>query len=167
MEYIKVLFLPEDIEIEVALGSTLMEARRLACQSPDAPCGGKGLCNKCIAEVEKNGIWTSVKSCQYVIEQDITVRIPEKGDGLRIITSGIEGKTEFNTLVHTVSFKISKSGLDDARDDRTRLICALAESGDLAANAELAALPTRELGHGYLPLPFAALPALRRMFSPR
>src|SRR4051812_25390578 len=46
---------------------------------------------------------------------------------------------------------------------------ALGLAGDFSSNAELAALPADEIGrHGYFdPLALAALPALRRMFSPR
>lgn len=141
MQFFNVRFLPEDLSIKVASGTTLMEARRLSGQSPDAPCGGKGLCNKCMVEVEENGLKSSVKSCQYIIKQDISVEIYENNKELQIQTSGIEDNTVFKPLVYSVPFKLSKNGLDDLKDDWTRFTCALAETSTLDAGAEISGRP--------------------------
>ena len=42
-----VTFLPQNISIEVAEGTTLLAAEQEAGLEPDAPCGGKGDCGKC------------------------------------------------------------------------------------------------------------------------
>ena len=61
---IKITFLPDEKNIEVNKGTSILEALEKAGISIDTPCGGKGICGKCkilinkgitvAASVEKN-----------------------------------------------------------------------------------------------------------------
>ncbi len=52
----KVLFLPEDIAIETAEGALLLDAARQAGVTIDAPCGGSGVCGKCLVRIESGKV---------------------------------------------------------------------------------------------------------------
>ena len=44
-------FIREGICLQVREGTTLLQAQQLAGLVPDAPCGGKGTCGKCLADI--------------------------------------------------------------------------------------------------------------------
>lgn len=41
-------------------------------------CGERLLCKSCSVEVQSNGGWTTVQACQVILDQNLTVRIPQQ-----------------------------------------------------------------------------------------
>lgn len=78
----------ENITLEVAAGTNLLQALRAAGFGPDAPCGGKGTCGKC--KVLVNG--AEALSCQYAVTQDVEVTLPGK-EQTAILTGGLQVQT--------------------------------------------------------------------------
>ena len=102
----RVTFRPDQIEIQVPPGSTLLAAARLAGLLIEAPCNGAGHCGKCAVQVapeyfdrltippdsrlpperEEAG-W--LLACHALVQGDVTVTIPVRREcGLQIVTSG-------------------------------------------------------------------------------
>lgn len=78
----RVYFLPYEIEIEVPLGETILEAAMKYGIHINASCGGRGVCNKCKILIEEGMVQGEVleegfyKACTTVPITDIVVRIP-------------------------------------------------------------------------------------------
>ncbi len=76
MKYkVEVISGKENIEIEVEQSSNLLSLLQTNDCDIFAPCGGQGTCGKCKVLIREFG---TVLSCQYTVEQDITVVLPEK-----------------------------------------------------------------------------------------
>ena len=65
--------LPQGKRLEVPRGANLLQALRDAGMEPDAPCGGRDTCGKCTVMVDGQ----PVRSCQFMVESDLTVVLPE------------------------------------------------------------------------------------------
>jgi len=87
MKQYTVCFLPSQICRTVAAGTTLLQVQRDAGLSPDAPCGGKGICGKC--RVTADG--TEVLACQTIVDRDMTVVLP-KNKEKQILTHGVSAQ---------------------------------------------------------------------------
>ena len=53
---INVTFIPENITVTAAPGSPLLEAAKAAGISVETPCGGKGVCGKCLVKIESGAV---------------------------------------------------------------------------------------------------------------
>ncbi len=58
MKNVKVLFEPDNIEIEVPEGTKISTAIKKACINFDLPCAGKGICGKCRVEILSGSVST-------------------------------------------------------------------------------------------------------------
>lgn len=74
MTHFRVVFKPDDKEISIHAGATLLEAARQAGIILTTPCGGKGTCGKCAVRVSPEG--PPVFACQFHIQSDLTVVVP-------------------------------------------------------------------------------------------
>ena len=83
MEQFTVCFLPDNVSAEVS-GGTIMQAMIAGGLHPDAPCGGKGTCQKCLVTLDN----TQVLACQTVVDRNMTVVTRQKKDA-QILTHGI------------------------------------------------------------------------------
>lgn len=73
----KVTFQPQNISIEVAAETTVMEAARLAEMVLSAPCGGLGRCGRCIVKVQFPGEgFQPVQACKFKVTDGMIVEIP-------------------------------------------------------------------------------------------
>lgn len=70
----KITLLPSLRVLQADPGENLLTLLRKHSLAPDAPCGGQGTCGKCDVLVNS----TMEKSCQVVIDSDLTVTLPEK-----------------------------------------------------------------------------------------
>ena len=77
MKNCNVTFLPSGKSFVVQEGTNLLEAQRRFGLDPDAPCGGKGTCGKCVVRLTSQDN-LQVKACQYIITGDITVEVSSK-----------------------------------------------------------------------------------------
>ncbi len=75
MQYVKVIFKPDDREVLIHKGATLLEAASRAGIVLNASCGGKGTCHKCRVILEPDRI--EVLACQHTVESDLTVTVPQ------------------------------------------------------------------------------------------
>ena len=80
----KITFQPSGREVQPPQGATVLEAMRLAGLTPDAPCGGRGVCGKCRAALDGREVLT----CRTAVDRDMTVTLPRSGP-MDILTAGI------------------------------------------------------------------------------
>lgn len=67
-------------------GETILSAlRRAGLSAPEAPCGGNGLCKKCLVTVEGLG---RVLACRTPVTAGCTVLLPEEDAGAVIVSGG-------------------------------------------------------------------------------
>ena len=62
-----VTFLPDHIRVAAEAGTSLLQAQIAAGLHPDAPCGGKGTCGKCLVLVDGR----EVLSCRTAVNADL------------------------------------------------------------------------------------------------
>jgi uncharacterized 2Fe-2S/4Fe-4S cluster protein (DUF4445 family) len=74
MDHFRVVFEPDDKEVLIHQGATLVEAASRAGIILTTPCGGKGTCRKCAVELQPSG--RTVLACQYLVHSDLRVTIP-------------------------------------------------------------------------------------------
>ena len=72
----------ECFEITGEKGESLLEALRRGGLELYAPCGGNGKCGKCRVEIDGGRGRESVLACRYRIDGDISLYLPEQGDGV-------------------------------------------------------------------------------------
>lgn len=90
MRHHTVRFLPDNRVVTIHSGATLLEAAGQAGIILTSPCGGVGRCGKCRVQLLPGG--KDVLACEYVIEHDIEVNVPEQSRFLRqqILQHGID-----------------------------------------------------------------------------
>jgi len=92
MEHLKVIFQPDGKQVSVRPEDTLLQAASQAGIILDSVCGGKGICKKCVVNLEPDG--RQVLACQYRVEHDVTVTVPAASRFFeqRILTEGVPGR---------------------------------------------------------------------------
>lgn len=98
MQHFSVTFRPDDKQISIHQGATLLEAAGQAGVILNTSCGGKGICGKCKVSLHRDKPSDpagEVLACQYRIQSDIVVDVPldSKLFELRILTGGIDKET--------------------------------------------------------------------------
>ncbi len=99
-----VTFLPDNRSVEVANGTTILEAARRAGVLIEAPCNGAGHCGKCIVRLASDDLARiivhmdapddatgegAVLACHSEVYGDVTVEVPRQAEqGLRVISAG-------------------------------------------------------------------------------
>lgn len=117
-----------DFEFQAKNGENLLEVLRRGGLELPAPCGGNGKCGKCRVELDCGRGRESVLACQYKIDGDIRVYLPEQGGG-EICREGKEVD-----ITHTAG----RHGLGAAVDIGTTTLAV--KLFDLAAGRELGSL---------------------------
>jgi uncharacterized 2Fe-2S/4Fe-4S cluster protein (DUF4445 family) len=110
MEKYKVVFLPDQKQVEVSKGSTLLEAAEKARVYLNSLCGGEGVCGKCRvqiirgnAKVDNHSVTFFTKeeiekgyvlACQTRVREDLEVSIPPESrhEGEQILSELFENK---------------------------------------------------------------------------
>ena len=100
MKHFSVTFKPDDKQISIHAGATLLEAAGQAGIILNAVCGGKGTCKKCAVNIEPGE--HQVLACQYRIQNDITVTIPTTSRLFeqKILVHGIDEKTRIQPDIY-------------------------------------------------------------------
>jgi len=90
MKHYNVTFEPDEKRIKIHHGETLLEAAARAGIILNSPCGGRGTCEKCKVRIEPDN--QTVLACQYTINRDLTVTIPDSSRyySQTILAQGIE-----------------------------------------------------------------------------
>ena len=143
---IKITFLPDEKNIKVNEGITILEAAEKAGININTPCGGKGVCGKCKVLIKK-GITAATpieevilskeeikkgfrEACQTKLFNDTVIEIPSeiRLDFKKVYSSNLKG--DINRINHDFSFKsnlkkvfleLKKPSLDDQRSDWERI----------------------------------------------
>jgi len=111
MKHFRIIFKPDNRQISIHAGATVIEAAAQAGIILNSDCGGKGTCRKCVVGIEPDG--REVLSCQHHIESDLTVTIPDSSRFFeqKILTEGIETGAQFEPDIY-------KKYLKDATEDK-------------------------------------------------
>jgi len=90
MKHFNVTFKPDNRQISVHAGATLLEAAGKAGIILNTVCGGKGICKKCLVKLEPSG--QQVLACQHCVQGDLTVTIPPDSRFFeqKILSEGID-----------------------------------------------------------------------------
>ena len=111
---VTVNFLNENITVSVELGTTLLAAQIAAGLRPDAPCGGMGICGKCLVELlTETGSWITVKACTTTANQDMCIRTIRKDGSHHILTEGISNVNVIAPPVRAVRLQVERPTLED------------------------------------------------------
>ena len=76
------------MDVSAAPGENLLEVLRRSGADISAPCGGKGICGKCLVTiVEEDGMTSRVHACKLPVHRDLHVRLDARTGGA-ICTDG-------------------------------------------------------------------------------
>lgn len=134
----KLTILPDNIEIEVALGSNLQEAIFQAGINLAKSCGGRGTCGKCKVNLQKGrlqsatGIVTTgeVLTCTSTIIEDIVVEIPQDGRRMgshKVLINEVElsNPYELQPIFEKICISLEAPSLASNTDDLARVVTEL------------------------------------------
>ena len=142
MDRCRIIFLPENVQVSVKPGMTLMMAAAEAGVEFEGPCGGRGVCGKCkmnIVEGETTG-W--VLACQHKVTTDLVVEIPQQEIYLSRKTALTESDWDIEADPGIVkkNIKVEPPSLSNQKADADRLLSALERPAQLKLEA-LRSLP--------------------------
>ncbi|MBW8040772.1 MAG: DUF4445 domain-containing protein [Planctomycetes bacterium] len=100
MKHFNIIFKPDNRQITIHKGATLLEAAGQAGIILNNVCGGQGTCEKCAVNIEPTG--QQVLACQYDIQSDLTVTIPVSSRFFeqKILADGIDTKTRIDRDIY-------------------------------------------------------------------
>ena len=125
MQNHEILFQPDGTKIKIEAGVTLTEAAQRAGIVLDSICGGVGTCNKCLVEVA--GLDEPVRACQYTVDRDMTITIPQTSRFFeqKILEEGISLDAKIAPAVCKHYIQPAPPTLQDLRSDAERLTDAV------------------------------------------
>jgi uncharacterized 2Fe-2S/4Fe-4S cluster protein (DUF4445 family) len=155
MPSVRVRFLPDDCEVALGEGKTLLEAAQAAGVYVGAVCGGRGTCGKCRLRVRRGEVSAArtdhltreelgngyVLACRTSPRGDVVVEVPPEVrlTGYVGLAEDAERLTDFDPaappceaaqrdpLVRKTFVNLPEPSLEDPRPDARRLLDALAE----------------------------------------
>ena len=100
MKHFTISFKPDGRQISIHSGATLMDAAGQAGIILNTICGGKGTCKKCLLRLEPTG--REVLACQYHIQSDLTVTIPDESRFFeqKILAHGIDTEIDAAAAIY-------------------------------------------------------------------
>lgn len=112
MKHYIVNFQPDNLTIAIHAGATLLEAAGQAGLILSTPCGGIGRCGKC--DVQLMPSEKKVRACQYIIEHDLTVSIPDSSRFFKqkILEHGIQREVDITASIRKCFIKYPPSELN-------------------------------------------------------
>ncbi len=132
---IKVTFEPEGVEKEVAIGKSVLEIAQRAKVDIYSPCGGQGLCGRCLVHVDGDferlapppphvdpelGL---TLACMSRPIGDVTVTVPpgSRTDAAQILEESREGVVELSPIVKKVYMELPEPTVADNLCDLMRI----------------------------------------------
>jgi uncharacterized 2Fe-2S/4Fe-4S cluster protein (DUF4445 family) len=157
---VDIKFEPDNRHVRVTVGTTILEAAKVAGVSISVPCGGNGVCGKCRCRVisgQTNGTAAAGGSlsaqeiaagwrlaCQTAVDSDAVVYLPPD---VRMARTAILEDSELSgpecaggAATRKVCVELPAPSLADQRDDLTRLCDLLAASGNAVSDMDAAAV---------------------------
>jgi uncharacterized 2Fe-2S/4Fe-4S cluster protein (DUF4445 family) len=100
MKHFTITFEPEGEQVSIHTGATIVEAAGQAGIIINTPCGGRGICKKCLVYLEPEH--REVLACQYRIQSNLLVSIPSQSRYFeqQILEHGIEAETEPSLTIY-------------------------------------------------------------------
>jgi len=100
MKHFIISFKPDGRQISIHSGATLMDAAGQAGIILNTICGGKGTCKKCLLKIEPTG--REVLACQYRVQSDLTVTIPDESRFFeqKILAHGIDTEIDAAAAIY-------------------------------------------------------------------
>ncbi|MDY2628682.1 MAG: ASKHA domain-containing protein [Lachnospiraceae bacterium] len=130
MSEYKVKFMPRNIDVTVEEGTDLLTAQIQAGIHPDAPCGGKGTCGKCLVNIVE-GIPSGVqKACTTKVTCDMTVNL-QSGGGHTILLEGVQRNIRIASAVRSINVTVQRCELGGNLSDWKRLKMAVSEAAGI------------------------------------
>ena len=110
MKHFNITFKPDGRQISIHAGATLLEAAGQAGIILNTVCGGKGICEKCVVNLEPPR--QQVLACQHRIQNDLTVTIPRSSRFFeqKILTHGTDTKAKVQPNVCEKYKKTASAG---------------------------------------------------------
>jgi uncharacterized 2Fe-2S/4Fe-4S cluster protein (DUF4445 family) len=110
MKHFNITFKPDGRQISIHSGATLLEAAGQAGIILNTVCGGKGICKKCLVNLDPDG--RGVLACQHHIDSDLTVTVPSSSRFFehKILTQGVAPQTEIQPDIYKKYRKFTSAG---------------------------------------------------------
>ncbi len=156
---VKVLRGDTEHEVRCEQDTTILEAlERKDREQIDTPCGGRGVCGKCLVKVEGGGVSETAEierkklsetelgrgyrlACVTRVRGDITVTIPSAASHIEILEKGVDFVGTLDPCVKKTHVTLKEPDLEDQRDDLTRVKQALDIPNHTASFSRLKELP--------------------------
>jgi len=147
---------PDGLEVEVPDGTPLVRALWQAGVSVEAPCGGFGVCGKCLVRFLKGHVpkptaeeirhlsmaelqegWRL--TCRHKVDGNAVIFVPEESRPAiaQILTTAVERETELQPAVKRFVITVPQPSVTDERSDVHRLLDALKHQHGLIVPASL------------------------------
>jgi len=109
MKHFNIIFRPDGKQISIHAAATILEAAAQAGIILNTVCGGKGICQKCLVNLEPDQ--KQVLACQHSIQSDLTVTIPPASRFFeqKILSYGIEAKEKIQPDIYKKYLKIGST----------------------------------------------------------
>ncbi len=126
-----VSFIREGKRVSVPEGTTVLEAEIQAGLMPDAPCGGKGKCGKCLVQIDGK----TVKACQTKVTEDTEADTRIRQQDYAILTEGFIRPMAFCPDLAVSEVCLDKPETGEKRSDWERLAEKVFGAGGTQENA--------------------------------
>jgi uncharacterized 2Fe-2S/4Fe-4S cluster protein (DUF4445 family) len=143
-----VTFLPGYRKIDVARGSTILDAAQRAGLNINVVCGGQGKCGKCVVYVQSGKAEFDRQkfsrffsedelakgaclACETLVQGDLQVLVPDSTliQEQKILVGGVDTEIEFHPSVRKYYVELQPPTLTDPSPDLTRLLWGIQKSG--------------------------------------
>jgi uncharacterized 2Fe-2S/4Fe-4S cluster protein (DUF4445 family) len=110
MKHFNITFKPDGRQISIHAGATLLDAAGQAGVILNTVCGGKGICKKCLVNLDPDG--RGVLACQHHIDSDLAVTVPPSSRFFehKILTEGVAPQTEIQPDIYKKYLKSASAG---------------------------------------------------------
>ena len=135
MKSYTITFQPDDVKVRIAPNSTIMDAAQRAGIIINNVCGQAGTCQKCSVKISAQK--EPVLACQYQIQQDLIVNIPERSRFYeqKILEQGISPQERIEPMISKHHLVIEETGLKNITDESRRLVDAIEQKINASARS--------------------------------
>ncbi len=123
----RITFQPDNVQVNVEHGKTILDAANQAGIAINAFCGGAGSCHKCLVKIA--GHDELLLACQYHITSDLVVEVPETSrlTEQKILNEGLKHSTKPNPTIRKYYLPLSEPTINDLASDTERVCRGIIE----------------------------------------
>ena len=141
MGQFKVHFVPQDVTVMVDEGTSLLDAQIKAQLHPDAPCGGKGTCGKCLVNILSGTPAGIQKACVTEVHEDMEVELKAESLKHSILLEGAKRHIVIDSAIKGYHVTVEKCLIGDSRSDWARLKEAVSKASGIPVEEIPVSLP--------------------------